>query len=106
VTRHSAEEWKTRALYEEARRRHVEDELVRIRDQINGILLAAARDEGLDRVAGGAMPGGGDIDRDLVSVGMLARPRSPSLPTHRATMQDPRSAETTGFEPVRELNTP
>ena len=47
MTQHSAEDWKARALYEEGRRKHVEDELVRLRDEIDGILLAAAREDGL-----------------------------------------------------------
>jgi hypothetical protein len=50
MTRHSAEDWKARALYEEGRRKQVEDELVRIRDEINRLLFAAARSEGLDGV--------------------------------------------------------
>jgi len=41
-TRFSAEDWKQRALYEEARRRHMERELLRIRDEIDRVVRRAA----------------------------------------------------------------
>jgi hypothetical protein len=41
-TRFSAEEWKRRALYENDRRVHMEQELLRIRDDIDRVIRRAA----------------------------------------------------------------
>jgi len=41
-TRFSAEEWKRRALYENDRRVHMEQELLRIRDDIERVIRRAA----------------------------------------------------------------
>ena len=42
ATRFSAEDWKQRALYENDRRQHIEQELLRIRDDIDAVIRRAA----------------------------------------------------------------
>jgi hypothetical protein len=42
ATRFSAEDWKQRALYENDRRQHIEQELLRIRDDLDRLIRRAA----------------------------------------------------------------
>jgi hypothetical protein len=42
ATRFSAEDWKQRALYEQDRRQHIEQELLRLRDELDRVIRRAA----------------------------------------------------------------
>jgi hypothetical protein len=42
TTRFTAEDWKRRALYENERRQHMEQELLRVRDDIDRVIRRAA----------------------------------------------------------------
>jgi hypothetical protein len=42
ATRFSADDWKQRALYENDRRQHIEQELLRIRDDLDRVIRRAA----------------------------------------------------------------